>query len=449
MSTTQQTSTSPIRARLISALWIASDRLLFMLVLFLPVLWLLGSLPVPPFDTHLSWHPAWLLLPVLLALTRTWAKSAGHPERPGWLDRALVKRVCLAVTMPFVLVLCFELALSIIKFEHETPPIVFETKDNEADAGSSRVLTDPVLLYKFNPGTRYNQVTINRLGYREREIDPVKKENTVRIICLGDSVTAQGRPGYSTILHEKLQERPPDPTRSWEAFNMGVYGYTARQGFQVFMDQARQLKPDYITIYYGMNDRNLHEKTDRERMAKRVSGLSGRIINNFHDRRLGKFLIAAGQKLQKAGYRSPVSKKVLRVPPDDYAFMLKSFVEEARRIDCKPILITAARRDFSALSVAKGNADSREEILRLHDEYNDIVRRVGQETGAIVLDLAAMLKPAEFDRFFASDGIHFDSYTSEHIAKPPAEQPGLTYIAQAIYDVIQKDVAQSAGAKSL
>lgn len=36
----------------------------------------------------------------------------------------------------------------------------------------------------------------NRMGFRERKVDPEKKHGLTRVICMGDSVTVQRRPGY-------------------------------------------------------------------------------------------------------------------------------------------------------------------------------------------------------------------------------------------------------------
>ena len=60
------------------------------------------------------------------------------------------------------------------------------------------------------------------MGFLDREVNPIKKNGTIRVICMGDSCTGQGIPPYSGYLHTELTNNPPGDL-SWEAFNMGVF----------------------------------------------------------------------------------------------------------------------------------------------------------------------------------------------------------------------------------
>ncbi len=404
-----------------------------------PLLWFFHRLPPSKDVPHLTWHFLWLVLPLGAALARfvlrDLAKEAGQPlPEPGWGER-LSSNVTLAVLMPFFLIWMAEGMLAWRGYERNLPPIIFESPEIGED-NQERVLRHPVYLFTFNPGTIYNKVRINRMGFREREIDPEKTPNMARVICFGDSITAQGRPNYSGLLHERLQQDPPDG-RDWQAFNMGVYGYSSQQGLAVFQGEGKALAPDYITVYFGPNDRNLYPLSDRQRMARVSHGFSAQFRKAFQKKRLGQLVIgkATDLAMQRARKETAVEDKVLRVPPEEYRQVMRQFVLEAREIGAEAILMTAARRELSPGLISEGHAVSLEAVTRRHDAYNDIVREVAAELNAPLLDLAAEMAGPEFDAMFAADGVHFDSYATEHVAQPE-RQPGLEYIARRLHETL-------------
>lgn len=407
--------------------------------LLVPLLWFFHRLPPSRDVFHLTWHPAWLVLPLGAAIARfvlrEQAKDSGRPlPKPGPGERAAGKAT-LALLAPFAAVWAAEGGLAVADFERELPPVLYESPEIGEDT-QERVLSHPVYLFTFNPGTVYNKVRINSMGFREREVDPEKKPGTARVICFGDSITAQGRPNYSGILHELLRRDPPD-SREWEAFNMGVYGYSSRQGLALFRGRGKALAPDFITVYFGPNDRNLYPVTDRERMARVKGGLAGRVLNAFQKKRLGKWVMgmATDRALRRAKREAAVEDKVPRVPPEDYRHVMRRFVIEAREIGAEAILITAPRRELSLGLVSAGHAVSLEAATERHDAYNEIVREVARELDAPLLDLAAEMAGPEFDGMFADDGVHFDHYATEHLRKPES-QPGLQTIARRLHDML-------------
>jgi len=416
-------------------------------VLLLPLLWFFHRLPDSKEMIHLTWHPAWLILPLGAAAARFVLRDMAREEGgevagPGFFERS-VSKITLAVFVPFFLFWISEGLLKLAKYERELAPVIFETPEiGEGDTSNKRALPHPVFLFTFNPGTVYNQVEINSMGYREREVDPVKQPGTRRVICFGDSITAQGRPNYSGILHELLQKDPPDG-HEWEAFNMGVYGYSSRQGLAVFREQGKALKPDVITVYFGPNDRNLYTVTDKQRMAKVQSGLGAHVSRNFREKRIGQWIIgtATDIAMARADKREGLEDKVMRVPPEDYRHVLRRFVLEAREIGAECILMTAARRELSPGLLSEGHAVSLEAVTARHDAYNEIVREVAAELNAPLLDVAAELAGSEFDSFFADDGVHFDSYATEHVRKPK-HQPGLEWIAGRLHQLLKQEMSQ-------
>ncbi len=408
-------------------------------VLFFPWLWFFERIPDSKELPHLTWHWGWLFLPIILGgiklFRRESARDAGAEIPPATKQAALGAKISLAVMTPFLAVLAANGVLELRGYNRELPTIEFKTREPNDKVEADRVLNHPVLLFTFNPGTIYNAVEINSLGYREREVNPEKAPGSKRVICLGDSITAQGRPNYSGLLHERLQEEAPSE-QPWEAFNMGVYGYSSRQGLAVFRLQAKPLKPDYITVYFGPNDRLLHGQMDKHRMSKTASGATKALLENFQEKPLGQYIIGKSRDLAlKRQEDLGVEGKVIRVPHDDYRHVLRRFVLEAREIDAEAILLTAPRRELSPGLLSRGFAISVENQEKRHDEYNEIVREVAAELDAPLLDLAKLMEGDSFDHMFADDGIHFDSYSTEHVAKPET-QPGLEFIAEQLHQLI-------------
>jgi len=327
----------------------------------------------------------------------------------------------------YLFVASMESALAAIGFKAELPPIIFIGKDSQGGVIKSDTLPDAKLMFKYEPGSIFAGRRINRMGFREREVDPEKKPGTIRVICMGDSITAQGHPGYSQYLHERLTNSPPTP-QTWEAFNMGVHGYSSMQGLKLFQTRGKLLKPDIVTIWFGWNDHWMCDKTDREKMAIETGVLTGPIMEALHRKRLYMFLVRAlkpvRHQLRKNGERP------FRAPPAEYQATLKMLVQETRKAGAIPILLTAPRRSLTETLVAKGFVISPEEGQRIHDQYADMTRAVARDTQAFLLDLAAIFAGKECDSYFARDGIHFDNYEAEpYLTDDLRPQPGLQRVA--------------------
>lgn len=391
-------------------------------LLILPAAWLLNPLQLRAGPLHITVNAnfkPWLAVALLLAAriaVKLHARRQGREIR-GLLDGLLPRQIILALATLYIMVGALEWMLVKSEFKVEMAPVIFETTDadghTERDAGYS----DPEFLWKFHPGKRYDRIVINRLGYRDREVDPVKQPGIKRVICMGDSVTAQGHPPYSQLLHNLLAAAPPTSNR-WEAFNMAVYGYSSAQGLKVFKNQARQLQPDIVTLYYGWNDHWLEMQTDRNRMAMKVSRWHGKLYNILKNKRC--FMLLFNMFANGHQGRAVRETAGFRVPPGEYAAILTEFVKDIRAAGARPLLITAPRREVGVNRNKFPEAMAKIDFNAVHDEYAELTRQVAVQTRADLLDLHAMGAAPEFDPYFSDDGIHF-------------RQQGLQYIAEAIY----------------
>lgn len=411
-------------------------------LLILLASWMAGPLHLACGPVHLqvSWGLRPVLAPLLLIAVRlamgAWASRRGVSARGLW-TRSTYRGMTTSILSVIFFFGAFELVLKAIHFQNIVPPIVFEGKEDPMGWKRSGTIPDAELLYVFEPGTVFQGRRINRLGFREREVSIEKPAGTRRVICMGDSCTAQGAPGYAQYLHDRLNQAPPLPG-AWEAFNMGTHGYSSVQGLRMFSRWADRIAPDYVTIYYGWNDHWLSAATDRDQMAVKMDPIRGHLYDRLSRRRFFQFIgWLAGRGVTTA---STHAARMLRVPPDDYRATLTEFVGRVRAAGAVPILITAPHGRMSSQEVRKSYVHSVEDGLRKHAKYVQITREVAAATGAELLDLARILDGEENLGLFARDGIHYDQYARESDLTndlPTEAQPGLQRVADEIYRKIQ------------
>jgi len=419
-------------------------------LLAVPAAWLLDPLRITPGPLNLSMH--WgikpVLLPVILFAARTLAARGlarlaarcGRAAPRGFWESALFKKISASVISASVFFILLEAALVQAGFEAALPPVIIQGEDGQGGVRIARTVPDPHLLYRFEPGSTFAGRRINSLGFRDREVSAEKPAGVRRVICMGDSVTAQGLPGYSQYLHDRLTNDPPTP-ETWEAFNLGVHGYTALQGLRLFQRTGRSLQADIVTVFYGWNDHWLTETPDRQLMGLEMRPLAGRIMGVLQRKRSFGLVVWAMAPIHQVATR-PAAGRVPRVAPDEYYATLKAFVREIRAAGAVPLLITAPRRALSAEIVAKEYAPSVDAGQRIHDAYADLTRRAARDSGADLLDLAKIFGASDCDSLFAADGVHFDHYALEgRHPNPPAEQPGLSRIGEELDRAIRAQVS--------
>jgi lysophospholipase L1-like esterase len=395
------------------------DLAFFASLIVVPASWLMTplSLQIGPTHVVIPWRVALILVPPALLILRTTVHK--YFQGRGLWDILVFKKMSLSLAATFLFFFGLEQCLKLVGYEAHVPPIVI-VGQKESDAQSDGLyVDDPRLLFRFRPGAEFNGRTVNRMGFLDREVDPVKKPGTMRVICMGDSVTGQGIPPYSGHLNSKLADEPPDAGR-WESFNMAVHGYTSVQGLRLFELQARDLNPDVVVIMYGWNDHWLSPLPDSNRMAREMSPGRATLYRILRMKRFGQLLLSISSQ------RNMVQKKDesgVRVPAKEYRQTLLQFIAEVRAAGATPILMTAPRAaTLSRALVHRKQTPSVEEAIRAHDEYNDIARSVAKDTETPLIDLARKLSGDEYAGLFSGDGIHFNSPT------------GIVLIADAVYE---------------
>jgi len=410
------------------ALLICLDTALFISVILTILAWFFDPLQLTTdaFKFRVSWGMKPIVLTLLILTARVIGRNQLRKTQPGICgpaDSSWFRKSMLAVIMPFIFLLILEWMAGLAGASVDIfSPIVVQGEQDEDTTVSKGVVHDPELLWRFEPGYKWGKKQINSHGFRTWEFTADKPSNTFRVISLGDSCTAQGSRPYADRLDEWLKLEPPT-SNHWEAFNMGVYGYSVVQGYRQFMRDGRQYKPDVITIYYGWNDHWLKDKPDHMRLAVRLHPVHAAIMDALQRKKAYAWL--AGMIKKPVVYDAADDKRGVRVPPEIYEATLTSLIEEVKKSGAIPVVLTAPRRSLHPSAVEGGAVRTTQEGEQLHDQYVEITRNVSEKTGAELVDLAKMFAGPENDGLFTDDGIHF-------------KEQGLRVIAKTLHDKLKE-----------
>ena len=102
--------------------------------------------------------------------------------------------------------------------------------------------------YEWAPNAKKGWLHTNSLGMYDRQRQKYKPQGTYRIICLGDSTTANS--GYVRRLEELLNKRGP----RYEVWNCAVTGYNLIQYCRALKEKWIKYDPDMVIIGFCLND---------------------------------------------------------------------------------------------------------------------------------------------------------------------------------------------------
>lgn len=95
-------------------------------------------------------------------------------------------------------------------------------------------------------------VEINSDGLRDKEYS-VAKDNTNRIIFLGDSLTfgwgVEEEETFATLIEQELNSTTPT-----EVINFGTGNYNTEQEVNLFIQKGLKYNPDKVVLFYFIND---------------------------------------------------------------------------------------------------------------------------------------------------------------------------------------------------
>jgi lysophospholipase L1-like esterase len=229
---------------------------------------------------------------------------------------------------------------------------------------------DPLLLWRLKPNLSqvywdYTLVSTSSDHLRSLSSNQkltAKQPGTIRIVCLGDSVTFGYRVPpvwpdklndydrewlpYPMLLEKQL--RVANPGRKIEAVTMAVPGYTSHQGLAWLRRDIDWLQPDLVIVSFGWNDTSVSDVPDREaiktnRLAVAVRWLIDHSQAFAHATHWLRNRASKDRPLNSAATTRPVA----RVSQQEYLDNMIGIERLARDGSARVIVIGAPYRDTS------------------------------------------------------------------------------------------------------
>jgi lysophospholipase L1-like esterase len=239
-----------------------------------------------------------------------------------------------------------------------------QQKAQVADAKQSSIFEgDPLLAWRLKPNLDHavwDFTVISTNSQHLRSVDPLqslkpKQPGTIRIVCLGDSVTFgyrvpavwPDRPTeydpewlpYPMLLEKHL--RAANPGRNIEVVTMAVPGYTSHQGLAWLRRDVDQLRPDLLILSFGWNDVSFSDASDREAIntGRRAVGIRWLMDTSQ------AFAHATRWLRSREPAATTIRKPVTRVSEQEYLNNFREFIQLARGKGAGIIILAAPYRD--------------------------------------------------------------------------------------------------------
>ncbi len=348
---------------------------------------------------------------------------------------SLPGRIGFSVAVFVGLLLIVELLLRIggVTFH---PTAITLTHDVGREIAEVQLARDGQVQWIVKPDTLSGTpLAVNAHGMRGPDLPVDKPPGVIRVLCLGDSCTfgARCERPYPVILEALGRARFGDTI---EVLNGGVPGHAAHQGLAM-LDRYLKFAPDIVTVYFGWNDH-----------WNRRSALAGpdlpsppvtdhvRVLRGL---RMAYRRMAARRYVLKEENVVEIAESRLRLPPMHYRAMLDEFAVYGRRYGFDVVFLTAP----SALTgeslqqiLRNGWANHAEDVIELHDHYNDICREMAAKWRATLVDLVRIFDDRPDETLLHWDGIHLS-------------QEGHTLVAESVFaaiaPILEARLARSVG----
>lgn len=172
------------------------------------------------------------------------------------------------------------------------------------------------------------------------------------VVYMGDSITfgqyLDPAVRWTALIDQRLDERFPEV--ELRSFNRGISGETTRMGLERFPRDVQELRPDVMTLQFGLNDCNCWE-TDE--------GLP---------------------RVSEAAFRAN----------------LVEMIERARRFGARAIVLSTNHRTLRRDVLPSG-----EVYEDGNERYSEIVREVAEVTGVDLCDIRAVFEPFDDEKLAA------------------------------------------------
>jgi lysophospholipase L1-like esterase len=213
--------------------------------------------------------------------------------------------------------------------------------------------------------------------------------------------------------------------------NAGTSGNTIHDSINVLLNHVVEDRPDIVVLMEASNDIGvLQSQSYRSRMGETESfahavrfGLQQASTTSYVMGVFRKWASTGKQHRPEANPWHREKRETAQIPREEYEKRLRAFVRLARAFGIAPVLMTQPLANIrNALTPDWVNP-------RNQEVFNQIIRTVGAEEGAVVIDLVRHLVETvegwnqHMNIFY--DGVHITDHGSEVYAE---------YIAERLYD---------------
>ena len=254
--------------------------------------------------------------------------------------------------------------------------VTTQQKAQVADEKHSGIFEgDPLLLWRLKPNLDhvvwdFTVLSTNSDHLRSEQSSRSLKARlpgTIRIVCLGDSVTFGYR--VPVVWPDKPTEYDPDwlpypmllekhlraanPGRNIEVITMAVPGYTSHQGLAWLRRDIARLQPDLLTVSFGWNDASSSDVPDRDAIRTSWYAVGVRWLVDHsqafaHATRWLRAREALKQQAESKTQSQIRPRPAVRVSQQEYLDNMLAIVDLARQRRTATIIIAAPYRDHSS-----------------------------------------------------------------------------------------------------
>jgi lysophospholipase L1-like esterase len=263
--------------------------------------------------------------------------------------------------------------------------------------------------------------------YRNGEVQFTKSRNEIRIICFGGSTTVNFRAGvsYPELIERRLAGKYPD--YAIRVLNAGAEGYSTAHMLVNLSLRNLELQPDIVTVYENINDLSAKDFGDRI-----TSDYANKYKSDFYlDFRHRTGLIAELTKISRLARAVFSNINIIAFPNAEYGGAPKSVHRDYRpglQYFVFNLRSIAAIAEGHGIRVLMASQAARDDLRRNEGfaAYNETVRAVARERGAVFVDVAAAVTD---DDMFLPDAIH-------------NTRKGVERVAEALYGPLERLVEE-------
>lgn len=252
-------------------------------------------------------------------------------------------------------------------------------------------------------------VSTNQDGFRVTGITVKKPQGTLRVLCMGDSVTfglgVNDDQTYPFYLQKRLSSDYPG--REIQVINTGCPGYTIIQGMEMLTRKGLCYEPDIIIAGFSHHEFQPAIKTDLQRISSPESVKWARSVlyRSTFFLMLRRVITPSSEYVgTPRDVEGAENNAVMRVPVDDYRRTLQAFVD------------LAAEKKIPLIFLSLPNPDlyMREQEDEHHAALNDIVEK--NRCYSIDLHMELYLYKKDYQNTLMKDLIHLNRCGNKVVA---------------------------------